>query len=237
MTQSTTTGKPTTITLDGNMLDIPLDADGTAAVIEPPPITIERIDADRIDWSALAHRLVIHWVDSVECSDFYLVAGTADPAAALKAEIADFDYSDIESTDWSNTVSCYRIKSISEIVADGWADDDDEAADLLGSTDTTDMDCWLDCLATETLTIQPSEPPCYGKSGRRKKAHKWIDGQPRGNGGGVRYEDECRRCGIQRHTDTWATNPCDGSQGHTSTAYYEADGITRMLRPAVIEEQ
>ena len=218
--------------------------------LDAPPessrITIRQIvesgglDQPQGGWESLAGRLVLQWRDSVETSDFFLVSGTDDPEAALRAEIADYDAIGVEvdTTDWSNTIACYRVRSIAEIVADGWASTPAEARELQGSCTTSDMDCWLDELASRTLEIQPSEPPCMGEDGdTRHDAHDWRDGQPRGNGGGVVYEDTCRRCGIQRHTDTWATDPCDGSQGHTSTSYYEADGETAISRPGIIEER
>lgn len=207
------------------------------------PITVSIIREYRDEfrlgggWNALAGRLVVQWRDSIESSDFFLIGGTDDPAQAIKAELAEFSTYEVDSTDWSNTLSCYRVRTPAEIIDGGWADSLDEVHAIYGSTRTNDLDDWLDELACAQLILQPSVPPCYGKSGfKLHDSHKWIHGQAYGSGGGVRYADTCKRCGIERHTDTWATDPCDGSQGHVSTAYYEADGITRILRPGVIEQ-
>lgn len=43
-----------------------------------------------------------------------------------------------------------------------------------------------------------------------------------GNGGGVIINECCMNCGCKRTTDTWATNPSNGSQGHREVTY-EAD--------------
>jgi hypothetical protein len=46
---------------------------------------------------------------------------------------------------------------------------------------------------------------------------------PYGSGGGVRYSGRCVRCGVIRHVVTWATDPCDGTQGHRSVRYEEIE--------------
>jgi hypothetical protein len=46
---------------------------------------------------------------------------------------------------------------------------------------------------------------------------------PYGSGGGVRYSGRCVRCGVIRHVVTWATDPCDGTQGHTMVRYEEIE--------------
>jgi hypothetical protein len=43
-----------------------------------------------------------------------------------------------------------------------------------------------------------------------------------GHGGGVRITEVCRHCGVRRITDTWATNPCDGTQGYECVEYHAA---------------
>ena len=40
-----------------------------------------------------------------------------------------------------------------------------------------------------------------------------------GNGGGVIINEHCKFCSVTRRKDTWATNPDDGTQGHTSITY------------------
>jgi len=96
---------------------------------------------------------------------------------------------------------------------------------------------WIDVEVTgsdgtcyrQNVTIDPPTPRC--KTGHE---HEWrapfaLVGGLRdnpgvfGNGGGVTIHEICRLCGRHRHTDTWATNPCDGSQGHTSVSYDDPD--------------
>lgn len=64
------------------------------------------------------------------------------------------------------------------------------------------------------VTVQPDDPPCPGEDG-----HDWKDGPVRGSGGGVKYRDTCRRCELKRVTDTWGTDPSDGTQGHRTVRY------------------
>ena len=65
------------------------------------------------------------------------------------------------------------------------------------------------------VAIEPEEPACSDRDG-----HEWADdGGPWGSGGGVRLRSVCRLCGLSRMTDTWATDPHDGSQGHEATEY------------------
>ncbi len=65
------------------------------------------------------------------------------------------------------------------------------------------------------VAIEPEEPDCSDRDG-----HEWVDdGGPWGSGGGVRLRSVCRLCGLSIVTDTWATDPHDGSQGHDATEY------------------
>lgn len=64
------------------------------------------------------------------------------------------------------------------------------------------------------VTVHPDEPPCPDGD-----EHDWEDGPVFGSGGGVRYRDTCRRCGLARVTDTWGTDPYDGTQGHQTVRY------------------
>lgn len=64
------------------------------------------------------------------------------------------------------------------------------------------------------VTVQPDEPPCPGED-----EHDWEDGLVYGSGGGVKWRDTCRRCGLERVTDTWGTDPSDGTQGHRTVRY------------------
>lgn len=68
------------------------------------------------------------------------------------------------------------------------------------------------------VQVDPAEPPCDDGD-----EHDWKDGPVRGSGGGVAYTDTCRRCGLRRHTDTWASDPSDGTQGHRTIRYSDPD--------------
>jgi hypothetical protein len=68
------------------------------------------------------------------------------------------------------------------------------------------------------IAIEPSEPDCT-----RDDGHDWIDGEPRGSGGGVYYRDTCRHCRCVRLTDTWAQDRATGEQGLTSVSYSTGD--------------
>lgn len=71
------------------------------------------------------------------------------------------------------------------------------------------------------VTIDPTEPACVGDADQE---HVWHDATgPRGHGGGVVWIDTCRRCGARRTTDTWGQDWTDGTQGHETTAYADAD--------------
>jgi len=81
---------------------------------------------------------------------------------------------------------------------------------------------------TIKVAVEPTEPACaHGYT------HSWREGAARGSGGGVASTDECRWCGAQRVTDTWATDRSDGTQGHTATwyedpsAWFEPRPLTR----------
>lgn len=65
-----------------------------------------------------------------------------------------------------------------------------------------------------TIQIDQPEPPC-----REGDGHDWKDGPVFGNGGGVISTDTCRKCGMTRTFNSWATNPEDGTQGWEVTTY------------------
>lgn len=71
-------------------------------------------------------------------------------------------------------------------------------------------------VATIKVAIEPEEPACVAGH-----VHRWRDSGVRGHGGGVVQTDECRWCGLQRHTDTWAQDTTDGEQGLTGVSYDE----------------
>lgn len=69
------------------------------------------------------------------------------------------------------------------------------------------------------IARHPVEPP---------GDHDWRDDGPgcgvRGSGGGVVVVERCAITGWARVTDTWATDPADGTQGHTSIRYIPPEG-------------
>ena len=73
---------------------------------------------------------------------------------------------------------------------------------------------------TLRVQIEPEEPECSEPSG-----HEWVSGYVRGSGGGVSHDSTCEECGIVRRHDTWAMDPCDGSQGHFSVEYLSPENI------------
>lgn len=90
-----------------------------------------------------------------------------------------------------------------------------------------DGDCGAS-IGTVRITLQPEPPKCTCDE------HVWcspyhilggVEENPGvwGHGGGARIKEVCSECGVYRLTDTWATNPCDGTQGHTSVEYLPAD--------------
>lgn len=68
--------------------------------------------------------------------------------------------------------------------------------------------------AEEGLAVlAPTEPECDSVEG-----HDWrIVRAPRGHGGGVRYAEGCRVCGLVREVDTWASH--GAIQGLDSVAF------------------
>lgn len=66
----------------------------------------------------------------------------------------------------------------------------------------------------QNIAQHPKEPACI-----KRKKHKWQDGQVFGSGGGVAYTDTCCHCGLQKFTDTWATNTENHTQGHLFIEY------------------
>ena len=65
------------------------------------------------------------------------------------------------------------------------------------------------------FTIDPEVPEC-----EPGQDHEWQDhDQAVGSGGGIKFSERCRHCATVKRTDTWATNPTDGTQGHTSIAF------------------
>ena len=80
--------------------------------------------------------------------------------------------------------------------------------------------------------VRAKEPPCRLNEYEPENpaGHNWTATYDRegglkenpgvvGNGGGVIIHEHCTRCNCTRTTDTWATNPIDGTQGHTVVEY------------------
>lgn len=77
------------------------------------------------------------------------------------------------------------------------------------------------------VALQPDEPKCSAGSHAWCSPHELVGGLKDnpgvfGSGGGVRIKEVCRHCGTCRLTDTWATNPQDGTQGHETVEYFPA---------------
>ena len=95
--------------------------------------------------------------------------------------------------------------------------------------------------ASRQFVLQPREPECSGGGDHDWQSPIEIVGGVRenpgvwGHGGGVTIDECCVRCGCQRHTDTWATNPTNGTQGHTTVAYkpgHYSDELARTTEGA-----
>ena len=84
-----------------------------------------------------------------------------------------------------------------------------------------------DTLGYVRVVLPPEEPKCSGGSHAWCAPYELLGGMEEnpgvfGHGGGVRIKEVCKRCGTGRLTDTWATNPCDGTQGHETVEYSPA---------------
>lgn len=72
------------------------------------------------------------------------------------------------------------------------------------------------------VQVDPVEPAC--DDGETHETHDYVDhGGPWGHGGGIICRERCRRCGLVRRTDTWATRPDNGEQGFTAVSYLRED--------------
>jgi hypothetical protein len=68
------------------------------------------------------------------------------------------------------------------------------------------------------VAIEPVAPDCDDGS-----AHAWEDGGVWGHGGGQVITERCTACGLQKLTDTWATDRVSGQQGLDSIEYLTPD--------------
>lgn len=90
---------------------------------------------------------------------------------------------------------------------------------------------------TETfeITVDPAEPSCSEDEHDWQSPHAIVGGlrsNPgvRGNGGGVISTEVCMNCGCSRTTDTWATDPGNGTQGHTTVSYEPGRYTAQLAR-------
>jgi hypothetical protein len=84
-----------------------------------------------------------------------------------------------------------------------------------------------DTLGFVRVVLPPEEPRCSGGSHAWCSPYELLGGMKEnpgvfGHGGGVRIHEVCSHCGVRRITDTWATNPCNGTQGHETVEYLSA---------------
>lgn len=112
----------------------------------------------------------------------------------------------LSSGDWPRSQTLYLDANVFRLPPDG-------DAELVG---------------TASVELHPEEPKCSGEDHAWASPHSLLGGLKEnpgvwGSGGGVRIKEVCRHCGAYKLTDTWATDPRDGSQGHTSVEYLEPD--------------
>lgn len=74
------------------------------------------------------------------------------------------------------------------------------------------------------VTLDPEEPECTDKEHDWQSPHHIVGGIKSnpgvwGHGAGVYITEVCMNCGCKKQTDTWATNPANGTQGHTTIEY------------------
>lgn len=111
----------------------------------------------------------------------------------------ELDYSDYSGNDESPSTLFVEIAAVN-------ADDSDDSA-------------------CRTFTLEPDEPNCSHDDGHDWQSPLEIVGgiaeNPGvwGNGGGVTINECCMHCGCRKFTDTWATDPSNGTQGHETVEY------------------
>lgn len=111
----------------------------------------------------------------------------------------------VDDGDWSDGPEAWVI--MVHVWRRGWMWDDDENEVVEVRLDEDSHD----------ITLQPDEPGCRDDDGHRWEApHVLVGGIESnpgvwGHGGGIVINEACVRCGCQRKTDTWATNPSNGT--------------------------
>lgn len=118
-----------------------------------------------------------------------------------------------------------------EIIASSLEEAAELASDMLRDADYNDLestiwpeaDVWDNVDSDNTkrvrVTVDPAEPKCTREHRSDALEHEWEQVYCRGNGGGVIVHESCEHCGKRRITNTWATNPANGTQGHDSVSY------------------
>lgn len=100
--------------------------------------------------------------------------------------------------------------------AEEWASEGDyDLSDGPVWVDVRILDADGDVVDAVTVQIDQPEPDCTHTDGHDWQGHKG----PNGHGGGVIYTDRCPHCGMLRTTNTWATRPDNGTQGHRVVTY------------------
>jgi hypothetical protein len=110
-------------------------------------------------------------------------------------------------------------------MARAWADGDwdTESGPVFVDVDIADENG--NTVAWITEVFDQDEPHCLrGETHDWEAPHELVGGiaeNPgvQGNGGGVICTEVCMVCGCARVTDSWATNPNNGTQGHTTVSY------------------
>lgn len=126
--------------------------------------------------------------------------GSAEEAA--ERYVADGDWGERDRTLW------IRVSTWRQAI---YLDDDGDVREGPGDEES------------HRVTLDPDEPTCDGDSGE----HEWCDEEGRqAHGGGVRYSERCRYCGIVRATDTWAHDRQTGEQGLHEIRYGERPYLT-----------
>lgn len=152
----------------------------------------------------------------------HLPVSTAD--AAANAVAATFDRPDPESPTYWIKVRTFRL---------GVTVEDDEDGQPQPA---------LFILREQELrrAIHPVEPDRNRRQDWRSP-HAVVGGikeNPgvRGNAGGVVTVEVCALTGWYQITDTWATDPADGTQGHTSIRYQRPDDVSLSWVASLAED-
>lgn len=87
-------------------------------------------------------------------------------------------------------------------------------------------------VAGHEFTLPMNEPDCEASEHDWQRPHAIVGGLAEnpgvhGHGGGVVITEVCAHCGAYRVTDTWATNPVDGTEGHETVTYRDPDDRSR----------